>query len=54
MKPYLVDAPSWLHYVSAASGAILVVATGKFLASRKFAAAAPLHEIPLAANKDHS
>ncbi|MNR19049.1 Integral membrane protein TerC family protein [compost metagenome] len=54
VKPYLVDAPSWLHYVSAASGAILVVATGKFLASRKIAAAAPLHEIPLAANKDHS
>ena len=54
VKPYLVDAPSWLHYVSAASGAILVVLTGKLLASRKTAAAAPLHEIPLAANKDHS
>ncbi|KMJ53657.1 integral membrane protein [Vogesella sp. EB] len=54
VKPYLVDAPSWLHYVSAASGAILVVLTGKILASRKTAAAAPLHEIPLAANKDHS
>ncbi|MGM8060642.1 TerC family protein [Vogesella indigofera] len=54
VKPYLVDAPSWLHYVNAAAGAIFVVVTGKFLASRKTAAAAPLHEIPLAANKDHS
>ncbi|GGX84625.1 TerC family protein [Vogesella alkaliphila] len=54
VKPYLADAPSWLHYVNAAVGATFVVVTGKFLASRKTTAAAPLHEIPLAANKDHS
>jgi hypothetical protein len=31
-----------------------VVLTGKFLASRKTRRRRALHEIPLAANKDHS
>lgn len=53
VKPYLVDAPGWLHYVNATAGAIFVVVIGKLLASRKTAAAS-LHEIPLATNKDHS
>jgi YjbE family integral membrane protein len=34
VKPYLEGAPHWLHYVSAALGAALVVSTGKLLARR--------------------
>ena len=45
VKPLLADAPSWLHYISAAIGAAFVVLLGKFLASRT--KAAPLHEVAL-------
>ena len=38
VKPYLVDAPSWTHYVTAAIGAAFVVVLGKMLAARKPAA----------------
>lgn len=34
LQPYLHGVPNWLHYVSAAVGALLVVAAGKFLAMR--------------------
>ncbi|AXK38997.1 TerC family protein [Crenobacter cavernae] len=46
VKPYLADAPGWLHYVSAAAGALFVVLAGKLLARR--ARPAPLHEVELA------
>lgn len=45
VKPYLANAPQALHHVSAAAGAILVVALGKWLARR--AAPQPLHEVGL-------
>ena len=34
LKPYLTAAPTWLHYVTAAVGALLVVAVGTWLARR--------------------
>jgi YjbE family integral membrane protein len=34
LQPYLHGVPSWLHYISSAVGALLVVAVGKFLAMR--------------------
>jgi YjbE family integral membrane protein len=43
VKPYLAGAPSWLHHLSAAGGALFVVALGRWLARRK--AAAPLVEL---------
>ena len=48
VKPYLAEAPHWLHYVSAAAGAVLVVVVGKLLAKRAEAAApVPVNEIAL-------
>ncbi|WP_024301517.1 TerC family protein [Pseudogulbenkiania sp. MAI-1] len=35
VKPYLADAPHWLHYASAAAGAVLVVAVGSTLAKHQ-------------------
>lgn len=45
VKPYLQGAPSWLHYVSAAAGAVLVVIVGKLVARRK--PPAPVTELAL-------
>lgn len=42
LKPYLEGAPGWLHYVTAAAGAVLVVIVGKVLAARKEARLVPL------------
>ena len=47
VKPYLEGAPGWLHYATAAAGALLVVALGTWLARRKQAAAAPVTELAL-------
>jgi len=33
-QPHLAEAPAWLHFVTAAAGALLVVAMGHFLAQR--------------------
>jgi YjbE family integral membrane protein len=54
VKPHLEGAPGWLHYVSAAAGALFVVALGTWLARRK--AAAPLVELAVDAgsNPTHS
>jgi YjbE family integral membrane protein len=49
VKPYLADAPAWLHYVSAAVGAILVVIIGKLLARRR--PPAPITELALDRNR---
>ncbi|RJG03326.1 TerC family protein [Noviherbaspirillum sedimenti] len=35
LKPYLAGMPSWLHYLSAALGALLVIVAGSWLAGRK-------------------
>ena len=35
LKPYMENMPGWLHYVSAAAGAALVVAVGKLMAARR-------------------
>jgi YjbE family integral membrane protein len=43
VKPHLEDAPGWLHYLSAAAGAVFVVVLGTWLARRK--AAPPLVEL---------
>lgn len=46
VKPHLLDAPSWTHYVTAAVGAVFVVVLGKILAARQLAAeAAPLVDL---------
>lgn len=54
VKPLLSGLPSWLHYVSAALGAILVVATGKILASRAVRTASTVQEISLNGQTPHS
>ncbi len=46
LEPYLRGAPDWLHYVTSAVCAILVVALGKWLARRR-GALRPLAEIKL-------
>ena len=43
LKDYLKDLPSWLHYVTAAVGAVAVVLVGKLLAARQ----APAEQAPL-------
>lgn len=45
IRPLLAGAPHWLHYLSAAAGALLVVLVGSWLARR--ATATVIHEIPL-------
>ena len=53
VKPYLAGAPHWLHYASAAAGALFVVAVGTWLGRRaKPAAVAPIREIPLEPPRD--
>jgi YjbE family integral membrane protein len=48
LKPYLAGTPSWLHYVSALAGAVLVVLVGTWLARRAVKpAAAPVTEVVL-------
>jgi len=49
---WLADAPRWLHTVSAAAGALFVVAVGSSLARRVQPAAAPIREIPVARRDD--
>jgi YjbE family integral membrane protein len=53
VKPYLADAPGWLHYISAAAGAVFVVAIGTLLAKRA-AAAALVNEIALSGDAPRS
>jgi YjbE family integral membrane protein len=48
LEPMLSGAPGWLHYVTAAIGAVLVVGLGKWLASR--AVPGPLVELDLGAD----
>jgi len=55
VKPYLEGAPGWLHYASAAAGALFVVALGTWLGRRvKPAGVAPIREIPLEPPRDHN
>jgi YjbE family integral membrane protein len=49
LKDYVAGLPTWSHYVSAALGALLVVAIGKAVARRKPAGAPPVVELPLEA-----
>jgi YjbE family integral membrane protein len=35
LKPYMEHMPGWLHYLSAAAGAVLVVAVGKLIVARR-------------------
>jgi YjbE family integral membrane protein len=51
VKPYLEGTPSWLHYVTAAAGAVFVVAVGTWLAKRQTAEQTPL--VDLAAPSDN-
>jgi YjbE family integral membrane protein len=46
IKPWLTDAPTWLHYPVAVTGALLVVVVGTWLA-RRGAGTTPLVELPL-------
>src|SRR5512134_2117755 len=46
LKPYLADAPNWLHYATAVAGAVLVVAIGKAIAARRVPAPLPLPAKP--------
>ena len=45
VKPYLEGAPSWLHYLTSAAGAALVVLLGGWLAKRAQRETAPLVEL---------
>ncbi|MBI3145968.1 MAG: TerC family protein, partial [Pseudogulbenkiania sp.] len=54
VKPHLAEAPHWLHYVSAAAGAVFVVVVGKLLAKRAEAAPAPVNEIALSGDTPRS
>jgi YjbE family integral membrane protein len=45
LQDLLANAPHWLHYASAAIGALLVVASGKLLARRRRPVPAPLDEV---------
>lgn len=45
VAPMLSGMPSWLHYLSGGSGAVMVVAVGKWLASRKHSAPAALVDL---------
>jgi YjbE family integral membrane protein len=55
VKPYLEGAPGWLHYASAAAGALFVVALGTWLGRRaKPAGVAPIREIPLESPRDRN
>ena len=55
VKPYLEGAPGWLHYASAAAGALFVVALGTWLGRRsKPAGLEPIREIPLEAPRDRN
>lgn len=45
IKPYLIGAPVWLHYVSALIGAVLVVLIGKWVASQSGKQA--IHEVDI-------
>ena len=48
-------APGWLHYASAAAGALFVVALGTWLGRRaKPAGLAPIREIPLESPRDRN
>ena len=52
VKPYLAGAPSWLHYVSAAAGAVFVVLLGTWLARRK--ESAPVEELAMESSAANS
>ena len=55
IKPYLEGAPGWLHYASAAAGALFVVALGTWLGRRvEPAGLPPIREIPLEAPRDRN
>jgi len=55
VKPYLEGAPGWLHYASAAAGALFVVALGTWLGRRRRPAGLePIREIPLEASRDRN
>lgn len=44
VKPLVANLPGWLHYLTAAAGAIFVVAIGTFLARRKQSARMPVND----------
>lgn len=50
----LHDLPSWSHYLAAAAGALLVIATGTLLARRARPAEAPLEEVASGRHQDQS
>ena len=53
VKPYMENMPGWLHYVSAAIGAALVVLIGKWIGSRKARRMPePVPEVPAAGDSD--
>jgi len=52
LKPWLESAPAWLHYASAATGALLVVAVGTFRSRPSRAMPAAIREIPRAPSVD--
>ena len=47
VKPYLDGMPGWLHYASAAAGALFVIVVGSVLARRKQRAPGPVTELAL-------
>ncbi len=53
VKPLMADLPGWLHYLAAAAGAILVMATGTVLARRRQSAPAPVNELKMEPPNDN-
>ena len=52
VKPYVEGLPGWLHYLTSAAGAVLVVAAGTWFARRRGAAETPLVELAVEESGD--
>jgi YjbE family integral membrane protein len=54
LHPWVKDLPYWLHYVSAATGALLVIAVGKLMAMRTVGARRGLTDLAVQQTLDES
>lgn len=52
LKPWFESAPAWLHYTCAATGALFVIAVGKFRRRPSRALSGAIREIPRAPSAD--
>jgi YjbE family integral membrane protein len=54
LKPFMEGLPGWLHYIAAALGALLVVATGKLITGKRARARKAAGEMPELASGESS